>query len=378
MPWEIPTAKAIAASMAATLEMGVLRLRPALDPLAISRAVRSARGVFAQILRAVSAELREVHDHQAWWGRQYMPDSADDEAMILRHADIWGIAPRAAIAAVGSVRIEGIPGTSLPAGIGLAAEGVAYVTSRAAVLDGAGVAVVAVRAVTAGLSGNLATGARMTTVEPRPEVTDITVSTALLGGADAWTISEIKAATLERIRMPPQGGAVVDYPRWVAEVAAVRAVGVVPDWIGWGSLGVVVVMADPDGGARAPTQAEIDMIQSHIGVIGGPGGTKPVTARAIVVAGAPVPMRVRVRVRPDTDAVRDAVERAFERFVASIGDEEDTDNDSPIGAKIEISRLSEAISASSGEYAHDLLAPSASYRLGRAEFPLPAGVDFVP
>ena len=46
--------------------------------------MRSARGMFAIVFRAVSLELRSVHDHLAWWGRQYFVDTAEDE-FVARH-----------------------------------------------------------------------------------------------------------------------------------------------------------------------------------------------------------------------------------------------------------------------------------------------------
>ncbi|MEE9921759.1 MAG: hypothetical protein PBV01_00005 [Brucella anthropi] len=71
---------------------------------------------------------------------------------------------------------------------------------------------------------------------------------------------------------------------------------------------------------------------------------------------------ITVRVRPDTIATRAAVEEAFAAFIATIGDANDDQNASPIGARIEPSRISEAISAASGEYAHDLISPSVPLR----------------
>ena len=123
MVWPVPSAKKIFSRIAAAAEVGLLGLYPEADVKAISRAVRSARGMFAVIWSAVAPEVRETHDHIAWWARQWMPDSADDEAMILRHASIWGTDPRPAKKAVGSVTIEGVAGTVLASGIVLASSG---------------------------------------------------------------------------------------------------------------------------------------------------------------------------------------------------------------------------------------------------------------
>lgn len=377
MVWPIPSAKTIAARIAASLETAILRIRPDLDPRAVSRAVRSDHGVHSQIGSAFSAEVRSVHDHQAWWGRQYMPDSADDEAIILRHANIWGTGQRQAIAAIGTVEIEGAPGEPLPAGIELAASnGVIYTTTAAGTIGIGGAVTVAAIANVAGSAGNLESGVQLSTVAPYPAISKVTVAGAFEGGADAQTPDEIKSAYLQRIRQPPHGGAGFDYPTWVAEVASVRAVAVVPDWIGRGSVGVVVVMKDSDGSARVPTVDEIEVIQDHLGQPGSSTGLKPVTARAVVVAGELFEVPLTLTLRPDTVATRAAVTDAYARFIATIGDEEDTVNASPIGATIEPSRISEAISAASGEYAHDLTVPAAPFTLDPTQYPVAGTITF--
>lgn len=377
MVWPIPSAKSIFARIAAKLEMAILRIRPTLDPLAVSRSVRSDHGVLAHIGSAVAEEVREVHDHQAWWGRQYMPDSADDEAMILRHANIWGTGQREAIAAVGSVEIEGVSGTPLPAGIELSASNAAlYTTTAAATIGIGGTVTVAAIANVAGSAGNLASGVQLATVAPYPEISKVTVATAFEGGADAQTPDEIKGSYLQRIRQPAHGGAGFDYPVWVAEIASIKAVAVVPDWIGYGSLGIVVVMRNGDGTARVPTIEEVGIIQDYLGQPSSQSGVRPVTARAIVVAGELVEVPITLRLRPDTVVTRAAATDAFARFIATIGDEEDIGNSSPIGATIEPSRISEAVSAASGEYAHDLITPADPYTLTSTQYPVAGAITF--
>src|SRR3546814_6144388 len=99
MPWITPRAKAIFERIASALESSLLVLRPEADPRKVSLAVRSSAGVFSQILRAVSPEIRELHDNQSWWGRQNMHDSDDDESMNRRNSYIWGRDGRPSIVA---------------------------------------------------------------------------------------------------------------------------------------------------------------------------------------------------------------------------------------------------------------------------------------
>lgn len=375
MPWPIPAASTIFGKMASAIEQRLVALAQArglaVGLKEISLAVRSAQGVFANLLAPIAGEIRSVHDHQAWWGRQYMPDSADDEEMILRHAGIWGVEGRGAVKALGQVLIEGSAGTVLASGIVLSAgNGQAYVTTAGGTIAGAGTATLDAEAVTAGAAGNLAAGIVLSLDAAISGVSRVTVAAAFQGGADAEGPLDIQAAYLRRIRTPPMGGAAQDYPVWVAEVADVYAVAVVEDWIGRGSVGVVVALSNPDGTPRTPTAPELETIAVHLGLVGSQTGVRPVTARTVPVGASLVEVPISVRLRPDTAITRAAVTAAYDRYIRTIGDEDDDQNSSPIGAVIEPSRISEAISSSSGEYAHDLVVPSARFTLNRDECPV--------
>lgn len=376
MPWPIPSAKNIAERIASAMEFSISLAKPLVDPLAISRAVRSARGMLAMIGRAVALEAREIHDHVAWWGRQYFVDTAEDE-FVQRHADIWGIAARPATFAVGKVNVEGLAGSAIPADLEIAgSDGTIYKTTETALIDVNGGASVSVIASIAGPNGNLEAGIRLRTVTAFPEINRITVAAGgFAGGAEAETPADLANATIAHIRQRPHGGAGFDYPSWLREHFDVRAVKPYTDWIGRGSVGVVVAMKDGSS-ARTPTEAEMTEQLDYLGAPGSSSGVRPVTAYVVIVPAKMRLISLTVRLRPDGAATRLAVEEAFAAFIATIGDESDNQNDSPIGARIEPSRISEAISAASGEYAHDLISPSAPFTLERDEYPLPGPVTF--
>lgn len=378
MPWPIPTAKTIAERFAGALEAGINRIRPDIDPVALSRAVRSARGMLAQIGRAISLEVREVHDHLAWWGRQYFVDTAEEE-MVLRHASIWGIEQRGATAALGTVLIEGVAGTVLPAGIELSAsDATRFATSATATIGVGGTVSVAVVAGVAGTSGNIEAGIRLVTITPFPEISRVTVEApGFAGGADEETFNELQSAVLSHIRQRPHGGAGFDYPTWVSRQFTTKAVAVVPEWIGRGSVGIVVAMKDEAGAGRVPTEPELAAILAYLGPVGDPNGVRPVTAHVLVIACELQPITISVRLRPDTVATRAAVTEAFGRYISTLGDADDPQNASPIGARIEPSRISEAISAASGEYAHDLTLPAAPTTLASVKYPTPGFITFL-
>lgn len=376
MPWPVNSAKTIAECIASAMEFSISLVKPLVDPLAISRAVRSARGMLAMIGRAVALEVREIHDHVAWWGRMYFVDTAEDE-FVDRHANIWGIAARPATYAVGNINIEGAAGAQLPADLEIAgSDGTIFRTTALAIIPVGGSILVPAKAVAAGPIGNLEAGIRLRTVNAFPEINRITVAEGgFAGGAVAETPAELAAAVMAYIRQRPHGGAGFDYMSWLREQFDVRAVKPVTDWVGRGSVGVIVAMKDGTS-ARAPTESEMAEQLAYLGAPGSSSGVRPVTAYVVIV---PAKMRlipITVRLRPDGVATRAAVQEAFAAFIATIGDDSDDQNDSPIGALIEPSRISEAISAASGEYAHDLISPSAPFRLERDEYPLPGLVTF--
>ncbi len=378
MPWPIQTAKNIAASIAGSIEAGILLARPVTDPLGLSRAVRSAKGVLSQIGRAIALELRETHDHIAWWGRQYFVDTAEQE-FVLRHASIWNVAQRAQVQALGRVLIEGVAGTPLPLGLNLSASNaVIYVTTSTATIGVDGTVDVTATAQVGGSAGNLEAAIQLTTVTPFPEISKVTVSSAFVGGADEETPAELQDATLQRIRQPPHGGAAFDYPVWIGARFSVKAVSVVPAWIGRGSVGIVVAMKDADGLPRVPSTDELAAMLAYLGPLNSQTGLRPVTANVVVVPAALQPLTLDIRLRPDTLLTRAAVTDAWTRFVATIGDEDDDQNESPIGARIEPSRIAEALSAASGEYAHDLISPAAPFTLDRVEYPTAGAITWEP
>lgn len=378
MVWPVPSAKTIFSRLAAASEVILLGIYPQADVKAISRAVRSARGMFAVIWSAVAPEVRETHDHIAWWARQWMPDSADDETMILRHASIWGTEPRPATKAVGSVTIEGVAGTVLASGIVLTSTATnTYVTTSGGTIAAGGTVIVTAQAVTAGSAGNLESGVQLSTLAAYPKISKVTVATAFAGGADDEEPEEVQVRYLQRIREPPMGGSSQDYQAWVGNVASVYAVKVVEDWIGRGSVGLVIALKNDDGTPRIPTELELTAIGNYIGAQGSQTGVRPVTARVIPVAAELVEVPVSVRLRPDGALTRAAVQLAYDRFIATIGDEDDMENESPIGATIEPSRISEAISAADGEYSHDLTIPAARYTLGTKECPIATAITWL-
>lgn len=376
MPWPVDEAKTITARWAGNLEADILKVHVNINPIAVSRSVRSEKGSLAMIGRATSLEIRQVQDHVSWWARQYFPDTAEEEN-VARHGSIWDVLPRESTRAVGKLDITGKAGTNLPADLVFeASTSVQYTNPKAAQIGFDGKLSLDVEALQPGSSGNLEEGISLIQKANIIDLETIVVASGgLVGGAETEQPPEHQKAVLQHIRQRPHGGAGFDYPTWLNRKYNVRAVQVLPDWIGRGSVGVAVVMKEGLFG-RAPSQAELNSMADYLGRPNSKLGVRPVTAHVVMLAATIQEIPLAVRLRPDTTEGRANIAEAWTRFLATVGDEDDEENDGPIGALLEPSRISEALSAAQGEYAHDLISPSVPLRLDAKAYPKPGQITY--
>jgi uncharacterized phage protein gp47/JayE len=365
MPAPLPPPEELTRRAEGRLEAALKRIRPDKSPEAIARAVRSEKGMLAAIVRAQATGLYGAHLHLSWNVRQLMPDTAEAEYLI-RHAAIWGVFRRPATKAVGLALFTGVPGTAVPAGLDLRlpAGGLA-VTSAGGVLDGAGEATIALEAAEGGVLGNTASGATLPIVtvqaglDPQAAVLD---ADGMAGGAEEETDESLLARVLVEIREPGHGGNKNDYRVWIQNAFAVAKIATVPLWVGPGSVGVVVAMGTAVAPA-APIPAELDAMAAHLDPL------RPVTAEVYVRPVVLLPVPMQLAVVPDTLPMRAALEGAAAAHFAA---------EAEIGQRVARSRLSEALSAASGEYAHYITVPPADVVPDRDELPVPGVVTWDP
>lgn len=360
MPFPISSPEALTRRLESLIETEVRKVRPDVSPAALARAVRSPRGFFAIIIRAFVMGLFEVHLHLRWWGQQYFPDTAEAEYLV-RHADIWGINRRPATFAIGKVDVLGAPGALVPAGAVLQGSGVTYEVTAPEVLGDNGGATLSVRATASGTIGNAAAGLPLSFAAPVDGLTSQTATTdeaGITGGAPIETDPSLLGRLLERIREPAHGGAAFDYPRWVQGQFAASHVATLPNWVGRGSVGVVVAMGTK-ANPRAPTEAELEAIAAYLDEV------RPVTAERVVLPAVIVPRNMTLVLDPNTVAVQEAVKTAWRTFFAA---------EAAIGGRLKFSRLSEAISSAAGEYAHRLISPTADIVSAATELSVPGVV----
>ncbi|HEV2556799.1 MAG TPA: baseplate J/gp47 family protein [Bosea sp. (in: a-proteobacteria)] len=357
MPFPLSSPEELAESQAVEMAAALKALRPDVEPLAIDRAVRSEKGLVAAHVRTDAIGLYETHLHLRWWGDQYMPDTAELEALI-RHGSIWGVYQRAATKAVGFAAFTGTPGLAIPLGLQLRTPGGALVeTSEAGVVGDGGSVTLALVATEGGTAGNTAGGATLPIVtalaglDPQAATLD---GDGLKGGAAEETPASLLERLLAVIREPGHGGADFDYPNWVRSAFAASKVKTIANWVGPGSVGVAVAM----GTALAPEEpspAEIAAIATHL------EGLRPVTAELHVLAYLPLVVPFTLAITPDTLANRAAAQAALADHFA---------REATIGGRMELSRISEAVSAANGEYAHRIESPAAAIAPAPRELPL--------
>lgn len=362
MPFPLPTPAQLTRRGEALLEAALRKRRPGVSPAAISRAVRDPNSMAAAIIRMTVTMMYEAHLHLRWWGDQYFPDTAEIE-LLLRHAAIWGITRRAATRALGYATVAGVEGAIVPVDAVLVGAGSQlYTVTEGATVVG-GVATITVRAVDAGTSGNAGSGTRLSFqaavdgISPQEAVVD---AGGLAGGAAIESAASLLARLLAEIREPAHGGAKNDYPRWVQNTFAAAHVATLPNWVGEGTVGVVVAMgtaAEP----RVPSPAEIEAMAVHL------DGLRPVTAEVVLIPVDLLDVDITLAVDPDEARVRTAAAAAIGTHFAA---------DAGIGAPFYRSRLGEAISAASGEYRHQLSLPATDVLPSEVQLPVPGAITW--
>lgn len=277
--------------------------------------------------------LRVLSDDQAalchltlqyldWLALQLMPDTAERE-WLDRHAAIWLVnadgstGRHMAQLARGTINVTGsIPWAIVPQGTrleGVTAIGqISFETTEQIFVSAAGVPTpVPIRALDAGVIGNLPRDTIVSFVSPPEGINGRATVISLDGGVDEENDDELRFRVLERIRHPPQGGAWHDYVKWALAVPGVTRVWVSPLEMGMGTVTVRFMMdrlrADRGG---FPIQADIDAVHDYLDRV------RPVAVKDIFVA-SPIPQRVDVIVRdlqPDTPAVRGAIARQLQNM----------------------------------------------------------------
>lgn len=192
---------------------------------------------------ATSAAIEGLYQHQEWIVRQIFPDTADVQLMEI-HAALRKITRKLATYATGSIKFTGTPLAAVP--IGTEAKtvgGIAYVTTIAGALDGAGNATIEAQASLAGTSGNSTLNTPLTLTAAPAGINSNALINTMAAGTDIETDESLLGRLLFILRNPPASGNKADYERWALEVPGCDGAFVYPLRRGLGTTDVIITSA---------------------------------------------------------------------------------------------------------------------------------------
>jgi uncharacterized phage protein gp47/JayE len=278
-----------------------------------------------------------------WLALQLLPDTAETE-WLDRHAAIWLPANgrKPATFASGSGTVTGINGSVLPESTQLVTGGGVLYETTAQIIVGEAATPVNIRAIDAGVAGNLDTQSSLSFVNAIAGIDGAVVIITMDGGVDAESDDELRQRVLERIREPPMGGSASDYVQWALQVPGVTRAWCAPNEMGIGTVTVRVMMDDlrADNGGF-PTEGDLGIVTAYM------EEKRPVAVKDFwVLAPIPEPLDLYIsNLVDDTEATRAAIEASVEKMLFAKA--------SP-GQTIYRSWVSEAVSQAIGEDHHDL------------------------
>lgn len=245
-----------------------------------------------------------------WLARQFLPDTAEKD-WLDRHADIWlvnadnSVGRKNATFAAGTVTMTGINGTLVASGTALQSSfGIGYETTEQ-IRIGATETQVAVRAVDAGLLGNLDAGETIQLTDTIGGVDNSAIVVNISGGIDEEDDADLRARVLLRIQQPPMGGDASDYVVWATAVAGVTRAWAAPLEMGIGTMTIRFMMDDFRAAYNGfPFASDIATVTSYI------DSKRPVAIKdRWVLAPIPEPIDfIITELDSDTVAIRSAIE----------------------------------------------------------------------
>lgn len=320
--------------------------------------------------KVIGGAVKPAYDFIDYVARQRFVSTADGEWLDKHGAD-YGLPRKAESYAEGSVTLDGVDGTSVPAGLEIRrADGLRYTLIGGGTVASSTVTVL-VRANEPGKDGNALENVAVTLTAPFTGLTGSgVVATSGIGqGTDPETDQSYRARLLQRLQYPPRGGSATDYIAWALAVPGVTRVFVDPVTAlnGRTSVGVWFLMDDTYTNG-IPQPADVAAVAAHIETL------RP--AGAVVDVVAPVADTVNITITglsPNTVQVRDAV--ALE--LATMFRREALVSTLTSPFTLYRSLLIEAIANATGEHHHTLTAPASDTAVATGHIPVLGTVTFV-
>ncbi len=282
--------------------------------------------------------------------QQIFPPWSHGEWLNL-HGERENVIRRSANAASGTLRVRGVPGTTIPVGYQFATAAdltasVIFETTEEVTLTGEAdskglvTAQIPVRAINGGLEGNVAADTILLMVKPLRGIVYVTNPEAMTGGVEAESDGNYLSRILVSMRTgSSMTGCVADYIRWAKEVPGVGQVVVEPEWDdptlpeqfhyldGCGSrrcAGAVRLIIIDSNGVPANQQL-LDSVYLHIAGTGDDDPARPMPIGAHLTVTAPEPLYVDISAtvlleeRADIQTVTERFRTALDSYWLEVG-----------------------------------------------------------
>lgn len=384
MSWPLPQPAALALQYSTFLGGEVGRIYLAKTGKLATPDTTSPNSVLSVAGRKAAMAAFDLYLMQRRIADEMMPDTSQD--WLYRHAAIWRVPQDQPLPATGNAQATAQASIAtplvIPSGITATAPGGALYATTSAVSIAAGATVgIPVQAAVPGTAGDLAAGTVLTLVNPIAGLTQqvlVVDSNGVTNGQDLESTDSWRSRILARIRKRGSGGSVADYKQWMQEVLPGSLVGVSAPSAGYVTVAFAmpVMVSGAQTGWRAPTTAEIAAATAYVT---NPELRKPLTAQVSVIAATLLPVNVTLHMIPDTVAIRAAVQTALQLYFLADGTIGTVNQVSTTvsGGGIEMSRLDNAISSGSGEFAHDRSLPTADLAGAVNTLPVLGAVNFI-
>lgn len=269
--------------------------------------VDKREGAVVYDLTAVQAEQTELLDYELL--AAYLngfADTADLDYLIKRAAEL-GVDWKDAVPAQGRITVKGVAGVEVPAGFRVFTDGGEYFETigDATLVDGQ--AVVPVRAIAGGISGNIGPAEITQYEQTVAGITEVTNADAFSGGIDAESKDALLARYLLKVRKPITSGNKYHYEKWATDVSGVATAKVFPLHDGPGTVKVVVIAED----GRAPSAEIVANVAAHIEV------ERPIGATITVVPVTEISVNIDVKLTLDGDLITDDVSDAVKSAIGA-------------------------------------------------------------
>jgi uncharacterized phage protein gp47/JayE len=307
------------------------------------------------LARAYAGAIHLVYGFLNYIARQLFITTAEGQYLDI-HANEYGLQRKDGSKAIGQATATGGVGKIIPAGTKLSSDsGNIYYVDEEYTLDAAGTVTISFTAEEVGDDYEDDGGVILSFTSPISYINNqVTVtSDGIHSATDEETDDELRARTLAVKRQAPHGGSEFDYENWALEVDGVTRAWSIPEYMGYGTVGLAFAMDDED--SPVPNEAQKTIVEAYID-----SHTDPITnaETGIPVAAKPgffmiplKPLSVNfvVKLQPNNATVQAAVESRLSDLITTYGGPAET---------ISISQMYEATASATGEIRSTITTPS--------------------